>query len=247
MNNKDNTGIDEKKESLIEHKVEGDTYIQKEPEEAKTTLKSDEEYDPLDYRPELEQLESKSSRIIKRALVITLILCIIGGSMYGMQRYKEWKYPNPYASNNEESATTNGSDTDSDLNVQIDNNSDNDDGKSLEEILGSDEVIIFNTNGSNDGVTDNSDSNSDSSGESISTDESNGESSLEGDLDSSNSETVSQEEIDKMIESKVAENNEPVESNNIDGLHNYYESVGESIVNNPEFIKMLEDKYKTPQ
>jgi hypothetical protein len=54
-----------------------------------------------------------------------------------------------------------------------------------------------------------------------------------------NSSTVSQEEIDAMVQSKIEENNQPVESNNIDELQDKYKADAESMRNNPEYQKLF--------
>lgn len=56
------------------------------------------------------------------------------------------------------------------------------------------------------------------------------------------SSTVSQEEIDEIMESRIESDAQPVAtSGGVEYLHDYYESVGESMVNDPEFLKYLKD------
>lgn len=56
------------------------------------------------------------------------------------------------------------------------------------------------------------------------------------------SSTVSQEEIDEIMESRIESDAQPVAtSGGVEALHDYYESVGESMMSDPEFIKELKE------
>jgi len=56
------------------------------------------------------------------------------------------------------------------------------------------------------------------------------------------SSTVSQKEIDEIMESRIESDAQPVAtSGGVEALHEYYESVAESLVNDPEYLKELKE------
>jgi hypothetical protein len=215
----------------------------------------DETKSKMDIKKEIPEIEYTASapedtprvKLIKRILLIIGFIGLMALTTVVTNYYMEWRFPDSLKELNKRASTTEVSETEADLNVKIDNDTNGrEEGKSLDELVGGSSALKYGNdyyesmaNKASDSASANGESINNPSNEETSAGESEGVASPENE--------VSEDEIKKMVESKVENDNKPVESQGIGVLEDNYNKQIESANSNESLQAELNELMKKVQ
>lgn len=195
---------------------------------------------------ELEPDDTPTVKFLKRLGLVLGFLLLMGVVIFAGNALMEKLYPDSLKEvrMKEASAASKEKETEKDLNIKIDDVNGANAGKSLDELVDGGSALNYGNDyyesiSKASESTDVKESVSNSNNEEASAGESEGAVSLENE--------VSEEEINKMVESKIAKDNQPVESQGIGGLEEYYKAQIESAHNNESLQAEIDELMKKVQ
>lgn len=207
----------------------------------------DKSYEIPDHEyTELPPDDTPTVKLLKRVGLIVCGIAFLGLLVFISNKIMDRLYPDSLKEvrMKEASAASKDKETEADLNIKIDHINEADAGKSLDELVDGGSALNYGNDyyesmSKASESTDVKESVSDSNNEEVSVGESEGAVSPENE--------VSEEEINKMVESKIAKDNQPVESQGIGGLEDYYNKQIESANNNESLQADLNELMKKVQ
>lgn len=210
----------------------------------------DRSYEIPDHEyAELPPDDTPRVKLLKRVGLVVCGIAFLGLVIFISNKIMDRLYPDSLKEvrMKEASAASKDKETESDLNIKIDDINGADAGKSLDEILGGDSIIL-DTKGDASILYDNDTSNNDSNSSNTqssneNTGNGNNENIAEGSPSTEGTEgNTDQAEIDAIIKSRIESDAQPVQtSGGVEALHEYYESVGESLMSDPKYLEELKE------
>lgn len=220
--------------------------------EVETIESEDEEFIDRSYEipdheyAELPPDDTPTVKLLKRVGLVVCGIAFLGLTVFISNKIMDRLYPDSLKEvrMKEASAASKDKETEADLNIKIDNIDGANAGKSLDELVDGGSALNYGNDyyesmSKASESTDVKESVSDSNNEEASVGES------EGAVSPKNE--VSEEEINKMVESKIAKDNQPVESQGIGGLEDYYNKQIESANSNESLQAELNELMKKVQ
>lgn len=250
--NKDKSGLNNKI-NAVDKDMETIETVDETIESTEETVENAEEefIDKSSEIPDREYAElppddTPTVKLLKRVGLVVCGIAFLGLTVFISNKIMDRLYPDSLKEvrMKEASAASKDKETEADLNIKIDNIDGASAGKSLDELVDGGSALNYGNNyyesmSKASQSTDVKGSVSNSNNEEVSVGESEGAVSLENE--------VSEEEINKMVESKIAKDNQPVESQGIGGLEDYYNKQIESANNNESLQAELNELMKKVQ